>query len=27
LLVFALIFDFKLLKNGIKRFIRIFKRG
>lgn len=27
LLAFALIFDFKLLKNGIKRFIRIFKRG
>lgn len=27
LLVFALIFDFKTLKNGSKRFIRIFKRG
>lgn len=27
LLVFALIFDFKTLKNGIKRFVRIFKRG
>ena len=27
LLVFALIFDFKTLKTGAKRFIRIFKRG
>lgn len=27
LLVFTLIFDFKTFKNGVKRFLRIFKRG
>ena len=27
LLVIALIFDFRILKSGIKRFVRIFKRG